>query len=132
MTVEAATRFVKRLAEDKAVQAEIAAAIAGIDGAMEQAQKIAAIAKGQGFDCVPQELLAVRLAVRPDATNRAASSQHELTGEDLQNVSGGRSTEYDGFADFPRYPVNVLSDLNAVLLHEVWPLHDPKVPSRRR
>jgi len=132
VTVEAATGFVKRLAEDKAVQAEIAAAIAGIDGALEQAQKVAAIAKRHGFDCVPQEVLAVRLALRPAAADRPAPSQHELTGEDLQNVSGGRSTEYDGFAEFPRYPVNVLADLNAVLLHELWPLHDPKVPSRRR
>ena len=132
MTVEAATGFVKRLAEDKAVQAEIAAAIAGIDGALEQAQKVAAIAKGHGFDCVPQELLALRLALRPDAADRPAPSQHELTGEDLQNVSGGRSTEYDGFADFPRYPLDLLSDLNAVSLHELWPLPDPKVPSRRR
>ncbi len=37
--------------------------------------------------------------------------------------------EYDGFADFPQYPINILSDLNAVLgiqfVHGTYPMIDP-------
>jgi PE-PPE domain/PE family len=39
------------------------------------------------------------------------------------------SLEYDGFADFPRYPIDFLSDLNAVagiaLVHPLYPHLDP-------
>ncbi len=38
--------------------------------------------------------------------------------------------EYDGFADFPRYPINFLSDLNAfagiVFVHPTYPLVNPQ------
>ncbi len=39
--------------------------------------------------------------------------------------------EYDGFADFPRYPINILSDLNAfagiVFVHPTYPHVDPNM-----
>ena len=38
--------------------------------------------------------------------------------------------EYDGFADFPRYPIDILSDLNAVAgiiyVHPTYPNLDPR------
>jgi PE-PPE domain/PE family len=38
--------------------------------------------------------------------------------------------EYDGFADFPRYPINILSDLNAfagiVFVHPTYPTVNPQ------
>jgi hypothetical protein len=38
--------------------------------------------------------------------------------------------EYDGFADFPQYPINLLADLNAVLgIHYVHPNYPPLNPS---
>jgi PE-PPE domain len=42
--------------------------------------------------------------------------------------------EYDGFADFPQYPIDVLSDLNAVLgihyVHGTYASINPNAPPR--
>jgi len=83
MSLEKAREFAKLVLESPELQArgnEVKAANYG-----EMAEKIAKIAKEEGFDCTSDEILRAAMELMGD------SAQGELSDDDLESVAGGKA-----------------------------------------